>query len=214
MKTREGQPEQPVVCVVGGAWLLPCQSKRRPNTKDIVATPQYVAHEIVKRFAPAGVCLDPCRGNGVFQKLLPPGALWCELSEGVDFFEFRQRVDWIVGNPPYSVFHPWLMHSFTLADEIVYLIPLHKIFSGAKYLDAIADFGGIKAILHIGSATILPGFPVGFAIGAVHFSRGFKGDTRIGNLWAAGVDFPLQNPSPAEKGHNAKLCRKAEGDAP
>lgn len=164
--------------LLGEGWWP--ESSRKPNPKDVVMTPTAVAYSIVQHFKPSGRVLDPCKGNGAFVDLMP-GAEWCEISQGKDFFAWKTPVDWIVSNPPYSIFFDWLQHSFKLADDIVYLIPLHKIFSGEKYMEAIFQYGGVKEIMYLGSARIA-NFPVGFSIGAVHFQRGYRGKTKLWRL--------------------------------
>ncbi len=152
--------------------------ERLANPKDVVMTPPQVAEMIVRHFKPSGRILDPCRGNGAFWNAMP-GSEWCEIAEGRDFLNWGEPVDWIVSNPPYSTFWDFLAHSFRIADDIVYLIPLHKIWSGHRYLEAIMEYGGIRETLIIGTGTSI-GFPVGLSVGAVHFKRGYKGETRIG----------------------------------
>ena len=71
--------------------------------------------------------LDPCRGGGAFWRHMP-GAEWCEAAEGRDFFAWTEPVDWIVSNPPYSTFKPWMLHSFTLAT-LVQLDPIYVAFA-------------------------------------------------------------------------------------
>jgi hypothetical protein len=144
------------------------------NKDDIVYTPDEVARDIVEFFRPSGVCLDPCRGDGAFYKYLPLGSEWCELKDGKDFFEYTRKVDWIVSNPPYSVFAKFLDHSFTVAENIVYLIPVNKPFNSYAILQRVKEWGGIKHILVIAPGAKL-NFPIGFAIGAVHFKRQYDG---------------------------------------
>lgn len=145
---------------------------------DVVMTPDALAAGIVKHFNPSGVCLDPCRGDGAFYRHLPPGALWCEITEGVDLFQFGTPVDWIIGNPPYAVFSQWLRHSFTLARDIVYLIPVNKVFNSFTMLKDIHAWGGIREIVAIAAGSTLK-FPIGFAVGAIHLQREWTGETRI-----------------------------------
>ena len=114
------------------------------NPNDIVYTPDDVARDIVAHFQPSGKCLDPCRGDGAFYKYLPEGSLWCEAKEGRDFFDFNDPVDWIVSNPPYSAFTEFLYHSFTVAENIVYLIPINKPFNRFKTMRKIKEYGGMK----------------------------------------------------------------------
>jgi hypothetical protein len=169
----EGQSE-----LVSKDLLSGVESSRTQNKKDVVMTPTSMVTAIVRHFKPSGRILDPCAGRGAFANQMP-GCSTCEIQNGSDFFEWREPVDWIVSNPPYSIFYEWMCHSFEVADDIVYLIPLHKIFSGSKYLDRIFEFGGVKEVMSFGSARIMEGFPVGFAIGAVHFKRNYRGQTLI-----------------------------------
>jgi hypothetical protein len=141
--------------------------------KDVVFTPEYIARAMVRHFAPSGKMLDPCKGDGVFLRQMP-GADYCELQEGRDFFDWVAPVDWIISNPPYSVYSEWLRHSFLIAENIVYLIPINKAFNSSSMLKATYEFGGIAEIVHIGPGGSLK-FPVGFAVGAVHYKRGYSG---------------------------------------
>ena len=141
--------------------------------KDVVFTPEHVAIAMIRHFQPHGKILDPCKGDGVFLRHMP-GADYCELQEGRDFFEWEEQVDWIISNPPYSVYADWLRHSFKVAKNIVYLIPINKAFNSSKMLQETYEYGGIAEIVHVGPGSSLK-FPVGFAVGAVHYRRGHDG---------------------------------------
>lgn len=147
-----------------------------PVETDVVYTPAWLAELVVNHFAPAGRVLDPCRGDGAFHRLLP-GAEWCEIAEGRDFFAWGDRVDWCIGNPPYSCLLGWIRHSFKVADNVVYLMPLHRVFASYEFMDDIRRYGGIKEILLIGTGSDA-GFPFGHALGCVHYSRGYAGPTK------------------------------------
>ncbi len=97
------------------------------NPNDVVFTPKIIAQGIINIFKPTGKCLDPCKGEGVFFDLLPANSDWCEIAYNKDFFDYHQKVDWIVSNPPYSNWNDWLKHSFELAENVVYLTPMLKI---------------------------------------------------------------------------------------
>lgn len=146
------------------------------NPNDIVYTPDWVAKEIIEFYKPEGRCLDPCLGDGAFYKHLPANSDWCEILKGRDFFDYCRQVDWIVGNPPYSQFREWLLHSFKIAGNIVYLIPITKPYQSFSLLLEIAKYGGIANIYIMGTGRHV-GFDFGFAVGAVHFKRGYKGCT-------------------------------------
>lgn len=146
--------------------------------KDVVYTPDWMAQLMVSYFMPSGRILEPCAGDGVFLKYLPKDTEWCEIEKGKDFFAWNEQVDWIIGNPPYSIFNNWLRHSFDVAKNIVYLIPLNKIFNDFGMLKDIHSFGGIVKVYAIGRGEKV-NFPMGYAVGAVWFQRGYKGKTEI-----------------------------------
>lgn len=145
---------------------------------DIVYTPDYVAKQIITSLNPAGKCLDPCKGDGAFFNLLPGGSEYCEIREGSDFFDYKEPVDWIIGNPPYSIFEDFLCHAFSLSENVSYLVPTNKVFQRQVIMEMINKYGGIKAITIYGSGTLIE-FPFGFSVGNFHFKRGYSGDTKI-----------------------------------
>ena len=168
-----------LAAVTGSAspLALPGLEAESVRLDDIILTPLDVARDVVKHFAPAGRILDPCRGNGAFSDLMP-GCEWCEIREGRDFYNWREPVDWIVSNPPYSVFADFLRHSLNVAENIVYLIPVNKIFNSDRMMREIWTWGGVPEIYTVAGGGAL-GFPIGFAIGAVHFRRAYRGETRV-----------------------------------
>lgn len=145
---------------------------------DIVYTPDAVAYDIVSHFKPAGKCLDPCLGDGVFLKYLPPDSDWCEIRQGRDFFDYTNNVDWIIGNPPYSIFVDFLRHSFSVSFNVVYLVPTNKIFQSFKIMDQIKAYGGIHTMLVYGGGQNI-GMPFGFSVGAFYFKKNYTGGTII-----------------------------------
>lgn len=147
-------------------------------TADIVYTPDEVSRHIVKYLNPEGLCLDPCKGDGAFYKFLPEGSEYCEITEGTDFFEYSKKVEWIVGNPPYSNFKEFLEYSFHLSNNVSFLVPTNKVFQRQVIMDMINRWGGVKSIIIYGSGTLI-GFPFGFSVGNFHFKKGYNGPTEI-----------------------------------
>ncbi len=149
-----------------------------PTMKDIVYTPRWLSKAIVDHFQPRGRCLDPCMGDGAFYDYLPnAGRDWCEITKGRDFFRYIDHVDWCIGNPPYSILLSWIRHSFLIADNVVYLIPLHRAVASYTFLEDVAAYGGVVEELIIGTGA-MAGFPFGHALAAVHFRRGYNGGAR------------------------------------
>ena len=145
---------------------------------DVVYTPSAIALDMVEYFEPKGSILEPSAGDGIFLRYLPPETEWCEIEKGRDFFTYQKRVDWIIGNPPYSIFSEFLAHSFRLAENVVYILPTNKIFQSWRIMNQIEKYGGIRAMLVYGGGNAV-GFPFGFSVGAFHFQRGWKGDSTI-----------------------------------
>lgn len=152
--------------------------KQSENTKDVVYTPDFVSSKIIEILSPSGVCLDPCKGDGSFYNNLPAGKMYCEIDEGHDFFEFNKKVNWIIGNPPYSLFEEFLRHSFELSDNVSFLVPINKVFQREIIMNIINNYGGIKSIIVFGSGQKIK-FPFGFSVANFHFKKGRKGDTKI-----------------------------------
>lgn len=143
---------------------------------DVVYTPDDVALDVVKFFKPTGKILEPCAGDGAFLRYLPPDTEWCEIEKGRDFFAEHRHFDWIVGNPPYSIFSDWLRHSFEIADNILYVMILSSLFNSRPRLREIIEYG-MKTIYILGSGTETGMATFNFMLGAVHFQRGYTGGT-------------------------------------
>lgn len=153
-------------------WEMPVEPS------DIVYTSDEVVRHIIEITNPKGICLDPCKGDGAFFKHLPVNSDYCEIREGIDFLEYNKKVDWIIGNPPYSIFEAFLKKSFELADNVSFLVPTNKIFQRQIIMAMINEYGGIYSMIIYGSGSLI-GFPFGFSVGNFHFRKGFKGKTKI-----------------------------------
>lgn len=147
------------------------------NLLDDVYTPESIAKRIIDRYLPKGKILEPCRGKKAFFKYLN-NADWCEIDEGRNFFDYNNRVDWIITNPPYSCYDKFLEHSFEIADNIVFLVPLGKVFNSWERIVKINKYGGIKDIWIIGTGNKC-GFPFGFPCGSFYFKKDYKGSINI-----------------------------------
>lgn len=149
------------------------------NPSDIVFTPDGVAKSIIEFLNPVGKCLDPCKGDGAFYNYLPAESReYCEINEGKDFFEYNDKVEWIIGNPPYSIFEGFLQKAFHLSENVAFLVPTNKIFQRQIIMDRISKWGGVKSMIIYGSGQLL-NFPFGFSVGLFHFKKGWKGDTKL-----------------------------------
>ena len=147
------------------------------NKNDVVFTPDWLAEKICKTFDINGKVLEPCKGEGAFLKFLPEGTDWCEIADGKNFYDYNQKVDWIVTNPPYSDFNRFLDHSFSLADNIILLIPIAKIFKSMGTIKQVLKYGGIVSCYLLPASSA--GFPFGFPCGIFYFKKDYKGQTEF-----------------------------------
>ena len=142
---------------------------------DVVYTPDWCARDMVEWFNPTGKILEPCKGSEAILKYMPT-ADWCEVKEGRDFFAYNEQVNWIITNPPFSMFKAFLSHGLSISENVVYLIAIRKFFTGMPTVRIARDEGWIKHIRIYGAGSRL-GFPIGNPVGAIHWQRGYSGDT-------------------------------------
>jgi hypothetical protein len=159
-----------------GRVSTPKERKKTPN--DLIMTNPDTAKWIVNYFQPQGLALEPCMGDGAFYNAFECDKDWCEITRGKDFFDYTNKVDWIITNPPFSIFDDFLLKSFDIADNIVFFCPLTKVFKGKKLDIKICEYGGIKEIIHMGGGN-QHGFPFGFSTGCIHYQKNYKGDIKI-----------------------------------
>lgn len=161
-------------------------------SKDIVYTPEWLAADMVEFFLGPmlrtfynehpNLLLDPCAGGDVFLNKFPAGARWCEIERGVDFYAFKDHVDWAISNPPYSHLMAWIEYSMRVADNFCYLVPIHRVWNSSTFLDRLDKWGGIVHIRRYGTGTQC-GFPFGHAVAAIHFRRGYTGSIARSNYF-------------------------------
>jgi type I restriction-modification system DNA methylase subunit len=120
-------------------------SKLVPNSgNDVVYTPQKLAKRCVElcNLRNTDVVLDPCKGQGSFLdeiEKITKLTYWCEIDNGVDFFQHTKKVDWIISNPPWSKFREFLKHSMTLSNNIGFLVTYNHFITKARIRDMISS---------------------------------------------------------------------------
>jgi len=148
------------------------------NYSDIHFTREDIAKKIVDHYINdlnnTLKFLEPAKGSGVFLKYMPQDTDWCEINEGRDFFKYQNHVDWIITNPPFSNLTQWMIKSFELSDNVVFLIPISKLFSSVPRMKLVKQYGGIREIYYLGSGRDI-GFDIGFPFAAIHFQRNYCG---------------------------------------
>jgi|TARA_R110002020_G_C15825827_1_gene733644 hypothetical protein len=74
--------------------------------KDLMFTPLNIASDIISKIdiKADDKVLDGFKGGGAFYDQLPLcRKYYCETDEKIDFFDWDNRVDWVVSNPPFKI---------------------------------------------------------------------------------------------------------------
>ncbi len=151
------------------------------NTHDKVYTPPHIAKLIINSLPIErnSTILEPCLGKGAFFNNFPPGcyADWCEIDKGRDFFDFNDMVDWIITNPPYSIFDAFVRHCFEVSENVVLLVPAIKLTSSIGRIKLLRSYGKPVSLFFLSAS--MCGFPFGFPCAVVWFQKGYSGKTAI-----------------------------------
>jgi hypothetical protein len=155
-------------------------NKTKIATKnDVVMTPHNTAKWIVEYYNPQGTILEPCAGNNVFYNLFNNKKKYrCEITEGLDFFDWTKKVDWIITNPPYSIYDHFLEKAFSISDNVVFFAPIQKALKSEKIERLVLNYGGLKEIIFMGSGRKHK-LPFGFTVGCIYYQRNFVGNCKI-----------------------------------
>lgn len=99
--------------------------KDREIPQDCFITPNHIVKKMIEMTCinENDIVLDPCKGDGAFYNQLPNCIKhWCEIKDGINFFDYHNNVDIIIGNPPFSLWDQWIKHSISLnPKKICYL---------------------------------------------------------------------------------------------
>ena len=100
--------------------------KLKVSSNDIIYTPKPVAELMIElcEITSNIKVLDPSKGGGVFYDNLPDYCIkdYCEIEENKDFFEYNEKVDLVIGNPPYSLWNKWIIHTMEITDKFCYIM--------------------------------------------------------------------------------------------
>jgi hypothetical protein len=155
---------------------------------DEFPTPVDLAERVFLHFRPKGLVIEPCPGpnsgfsiaaafreykpkfhltevDGNFLSAPPPDLPLC---------------DWIITNPPWSNFTEFMRQSMAFAKNVVFLAPVNKITTRCR-MKMVPDMGyGLVELACCDTPKCFPSS--GFQLAAIHWKRGYKGKTKIGEL--------------------------------
>jgi len=157
---------------------MKCMPKKGFTHNDVVYTPPELAIAFVKHFNPIGKGLDPCRGAGAFFNAFNGEKEWCEISEGRDFYDYTEKVDYIMTNPPWGDMRHFLQHAYEISNDVYYLTTAAHCFTRARLRDMREAGFGIVEIC--GCDTPKKDFPSsGLLLAMTHWKRGYTGDIKL-----------------------------------
>jgi hypothetical protein len=149
--------------------LLSRSIKKREVANDKFYTPNSLVKIHLDKFKdiPDGsIILEAFYGKGAYynemKNLFPKCKIeYTEIDMGLDFFEYKEKVDYIISNPPYSIINKVLEHSVTLKPKIIsYLIGFHNLTNKRiEYMNNngyyILDFHLTKVLKWYGMSLII-----------------------------------------------------------
>ena len=98
---------------------------------DIYFTPLDVVKFMINlcNIQPGQKVLDCSAGDMRFFNNYPNYCIkdWCEITEGKNFFQYNQKVDWIISNPPYSILTDWIEHTVKICDAFCFILNFHNL---------------------------------------------------------------------------------------
>ena len=152
--------------------------------QDLVMTPPELAAVVIGHFAGrmSGTVLDPARGQGAFHDRFPAclDRHWCEITEGRDFLDWHEPVDWVMSNPPWSRLRDFSRHAMRIAPNIVWLAPLTNLTTKARLRDLDEAGFGIAELVLIDTPK---GWPQsGFQLVAAWLRKGHSGGWSVVRL--------------------------------
>ena len=152
--------------------------------QDLVMTPPELAAAVIGHFAGrmTGMVLDPARGQGAFYDRFPTHLErdWCEITEGRDFLDWREPVDWVMTNPPWSRLRDFTRHAMRIAPNVVWLAPLTNLTTKARLRDLDEAGFGIAELVLIDTPKDWP--QSGFQLVAAWLRKGHSGGWSVVRL--------------------------------
>ncbi len=108
----------------------------RLNDTDFYPTPLWCIENLDIDWTKFATAHEPCRGDGRLQNWLISKGLpttYTEISEGLDFFDWNQKTDLIITNPPFSLAKEFIDHSLKNAKCVIMLLRLNFLASIKRY---------------------------------------------------------------------------------
>ena len=106
-------------------------------------TPKNIAEEIIQyislQIPIQDSILEPFLGQGnIYKEILNKNKFFCDTKNGINFFDWEQKVDWAVSNPPFQIlqngepinaFVLIINRLMTICNKGFFLLINHKLWS-------------------------------------------------------------------------------------
>lgn len=106
------------------------------NAYDFYPTPPWCYEKLPIDYSKYSTALEPAAGDHRLVKFLESKGLvtdYCEIQEDKDFFAYKEKVDIIVTNPPFSIAQEFITHALELADTVIMLLRVNFLGSQKRY---------------------------------------------------------------------------------
>jgi hypothetical protein len=102
---------------------------------------------------------------------------WCEIDRGRDFFEWTERVDWIITNPPWSQFRRFLEHALEISEHVCFLATVNHWWTKRRVAAVRRARFGYRHLLLVDQPAEFN--DTGFQLGAMHIEKGYAGPLSV-----------------------------------
>ena len=106
------------------------------NKYDYYPTPEWCYENLPIDWSQFEVALEPAAGDGRIVNFLQNKGItmdYCELQEGIDFFEWRGEYDLVITNPPFSLAQEFIEHALSMSTTVVMLLRINFLGSQKRY---------------------------------------------------------------------------------
>ena len=142
-------------------------NKCKQNKNDIIFTPIELAKECINLvpIAESDSLLDPFYGGGAFYDNYPEKNKkeWCEIEMGIDFFDYKGNVDWVISNPPFSLVNQILDKCVLVCNKGFGLILLCTALTAPR-INRMKQMGFVISKVEIFQVKTWFGFPCLFIL--------------------------------------------------
>lgn len=104
----------------------------RLNSTDFYPTPMWCLENLDIDWSKFSSAHEPGKGDGRIYEWMQTKNLkssYTEITEGLDFFDWEEKVDLIITNPPFSLAQEFIDHSLAHASCVIMLLRLNYLGS-------------------------------------------------------------------------------------